>query len=86
MAWWEGEDVDPESALSHLTKVMSCMVVLRDGMIQGNWVDDRPPRILQQGWVSDLNQKTARLLEAYPHPPPAWVEKKDGEEQLLLPE
>ena len=76
MAWWEGEDIDPESSLSHITKVMSCMVVLRDGMIQGNWVDDRPPKS-PQGWVNELNQKMAGLIQIFPNPPPALVEKKN---------
>jgi hypothetical protein len=64
-AWWEGEDIDPDSGLSHITKAMACLVVLRDSMLIGNWVDDRPPK-LPAGWVQGLNEKAAKLIEKYP--------------------
>lgn len=44
MAWWEGEDTDPDSGMSHITKAVTSLVVLRDAMIQGMCTDDRPPR------------------------------------------
>lgn len=43
MAWWEGQDTDPDSGMSHITKAITSLVVLRDSMLQGNWQDDRPP-------------------------------------------
>ena len=42
-AWYEGEDVDPDSGLSHLVKAMASLAVLRDAQIQGRALDDRPP-------------------------------------------
>ena len=44
MAWWEGEDVDPDSGLSHITKAIATLVVLRDSQINLNVDDDRPIR------------------------------------------
>lgn len=44
MAWWEGEDTDPDSGMSHVTKAITSLVVLRDAMIQDMCTDDRPPR------------------------------------------
>ena len=44
MQWWEGEDIDKESGQSHLTKLIAGAIVLRDAMLQDNWVDDRPPK------------------------------------------
>lgn len=41
-AWWEGEDIDRESQLNHVDKAIATLVVLRDSMLGGNWVDDRP--------------------------------------------
>ena len=75
-AWWEGEDIDPGSGLSHVTKAIAGLTVLRDSMLQGNWVDDRPPKVKNQHWVDDLNAKAKALLEKYPSPPPACTEKK----------
>lgn len=42
--WWEGEDIDPDSQLSHITKAIAGLLVMRDSMMRGNWIDDRPPR------------------------------------------
>jgi hypothetical protein len=84
MAWWEGEDIDPDSGLPHLVKAIACFVVLRDSQIQGNWVDDRPPRN-PEGWVADLNEKAKALLEKYPNPVGAYTEiemKNDERERI----
>jgi hypothetical protein len=74
-AWWEGEDIDPESNLNHIVKLLTSGVVLRDSMINGNWVDDRPPK-LQDGWVSELNKKASDIIDKYPNPILAHTEKK----------
>lgn len=67
-AWWEGEDIDPDSGLSHITKAIVSLMVLRDSMLQGNWVDDRPPPVADTGWVAKLNEKVKALLAKYPNP------------------
>lgn len=74
-AWWEGQDVDPDSGLSHLTKAMACLAVLRDSQLAQNWTDDRPPRLPgHETWVSELNAKARGILERYPDAPPAYTE------------
>jgi hypothetical protein len=62
MAWWEGEDADPDSGLSHITKAIASLTVLRDAMIRGKVNDDRPPKTL--GFVAELNGHAERLLKA----------------------
>lgn len=74
--WWEGQDIDPDSDLSHVVKAITALMVLRDSMLQGNWVDDRPPKTSDQNWVTDLNARAKKLIEKYPNPPPAFTEKK----------
>lgn len=74
-AFWEGEDIDPESRLSHITKAIATLTVLRDSMIRGNWVDDRPPKV-KAGWLADLNKRAAELVEQYPEPKAAFTELK----------
>jgi len=64
--FWEGEDIDRESGLSHITKAIAGLTVLRDSMIQGNWVDDRPPKA-PKDWKEDLNKKAAEIIERYPN-------------------
>ena len=63
MAWWEGEDIDADSGLSHVTKAIAALTVLRDSMLAGNWNDDRPPPIGIP--FSFLNDKAAKILDRY---------------------
>jgi hypothetical protein len=75
-AFWEGEDEDPDSAarLSHITKAITSLTVLRDSMIAGNWVDDRPPVTAPRGWMAALNDKVKALLAQYPEPVPPYTQ------------
>lgn len=61
--WWEGEDIDAESKLSHIDKAIAGLMVLRDSMLEGNWVDDRPPR--KPFDMAELNAHAAMLMEQY---------------------
>jgi len=67
MAWWEGEDIDPDSGLSHLVKAMACMAVIRDAEIQNKMADDRPP-VSPAGWVARLNATAAAMIDRCPEP------------------
>jgi hypothetical protein len=75
VAWWEGEDIDPDSGLSHITKAIASLTVLRDSMIRGNWDDDRPPKV-QEGWLQALNDKAGKVIDKYPNSLPAITEIK----------
>lgn len=70
-AWFEGEDIDPESGLSHVTKAIAGLMVLRDGMIANNWVDDRPQGC--DGFIKALNEKMAELNARYPEPKQPFI-------------
>ena len=72
--WWEGEDIDKASGLSHVTKAIACLVVLRDAMIQGTMDDDRPPPS-PQGWQEDLQKVVEELFKKYPECKPAFTHK-----------
>ena len=64
-SFWEGEDIDEESGLCHITKAIASLVVLRDGMIHGNWNDDRPP----------INHGTEELKEVLQEQVEALIER-----------
>lgn len=66
-SWWEGEDIDPASGVHHVTKAIASLTVLRDAMIQGKFVDDRPPKSDPQV-LESLNARVRDLLERYPDP------------------
>ena len=74
-AWWEGEDIDPDSGLNHVTKAIATLAVLRDAMINEKLADDRPPKS-KAGWVAELNAKAAALIDKYPDPVAAFTESK----------
>ena len=74
MDWYEGQDTDPDSGLSHLVKVMACCLVLRDAQRQNKLEDDRPPGVVGVG-LAELNEHAAKLLAKYPNPKPAHRRK-----------
>lgn len=63
-AWWEGEDIDEASGLSHISKAMSTLHVLRDAMIRDKMVDDRPPGT--SGFIAALNDVAADICDRFP--------------------
>lgn len=63
IAYWEGEDVDPDSGLSHLTKAMCSLAVWRDAQMQGMATDDRPPR--SAPFYPAMNAKAAETLDKH---------------------
>jgi len=82
MAWWEGEDIDPDSGLSHVTEAICSLVVLRDAMIQNKFNDDRPPKSVP--WIAELSKRSEALFEKYPDPvapytaiDQSWIEKPE---------
>lgn len=76
--WWEGEDDDPDSRLCHLDKALASLVVLRDSMLLGNWVDDRPPKANVDEIRGYLQGKVEELFDKYPDPKPPFTEKEHG--------
>jgi hypothetical protein len=71
-AFWEGQDIDPDSGLPHISKAMACLLVLRDSQLVGNVVDDRPPSY-KDNWQQELNKKAAELIDKYPNPKEAHI-------------
>ena len=65
MDWFEGEDIDPDSGLNHITKALTALMVLRDSMLLGNWIDDRP--IKNPLNIDVLNKKAKEIIEKYPN-------------------
>lgn len=81
-AWYEGEDIDPASGISHVTKAIASLVVLRDAMIHGKLVDDRPPRS-PAFWLESMNHAAELLVLKYPDPLPAHTELERVEQEAL---
>jgi hypothetical protein len=85
-SWWEGEDIDPDSGLHHVTKALSSLTVLRDAQLQGMCTDDRPP-VSPKGWVAAFSVRAAELLRRYeergidPVPPYTQIDLAKGKDE-----
>jgi len=80
-SWWEGEDIDPDSGMNHITKAITSLVVLRDAMLNNMWTDDRPPKSDVAGHRLALMELVEKLFEKYPEPKEAYVALGDGVKQ-----
>lgn len=78
-AWWEGEDIDPESGVHHLMKAAACIFVHRDSILMGNVEDDRPLTYPEKMPMSNLNQQAAKIIEKYPDCVKPFTELNKGE-------
>lgn len=67
-SWWEGQDVDPDSNVHHITKAIASLVVVRDAMIQGKFLDDRPPRTDVEALSAQLQKQVEDIIDRYPDP------------------
>jgi hypothetical protein len=76
IGWWEGEDTDPDSGLSHITKAITSLVVLRDAMLQDKVEDDRPPRA--KTFYPGLNARAAAMLDKHADKSPHHYTLKDA--------
>jgi hypothetical protein len=76
MSYWEGEDIDPDSQMSHITKAITSLIVMRDAMLAGKFEDDRPPsgRIKYE----HLNEKAGELIDRYADKSPKQYTIKDA--------
>jgi len=73
-SWWEGEDRDPDTGLSHITKAIASLVVLRDAMIQDKFIDDRPPKTDVAKIREELQARVDDIFERIPEAEEAFLE------------
>lgn len=60
--WWEGQDIDAPSGLSHVIKAIAGLIVLADAMQQGQFIDDRPKAHVNPNWMEDINKQHIALV------------------------
>lgn len=77
MSWWEGEDIDPDSGISHVTKAITALFVLRDSMQRNNWSDDRPPK--SEAFYQHLNRISGEILDRHQDKKPKHVTELNKE-------
>jgi hypothetical protein len=64
--YWEGQDIDPESNLHHITKAIASLYVLRDAQMMEMCEDDRPPKSDVEGDKIRLQAVVDELFNKYP--------------------
>lgn len=85
MDWWEGQDIDPDSGIHHVSKAIAGLIVLRDAMMNDKALDDRPPKA-KAGWMQRVQAQVDSVLERYPDEVEPYTELNKGdltEEQQL---
>ena len=82
--WWEGEDIDLDSGLHPLIKAAASIVVMRDGMLMDNYIDDRPIKYPNGLNMSEFNEKAGDIIEKIPDCVPPYLEK--NEKKFVCPE
>lgn len=74
LRWFDGQDDDPESGVSHLAHARACLGILLDALATGHLIDDRPPA----GAASELIEQFTQCSKAQPHGDPH--SRNDGRE------
>lgn len=64
-AWHEGQDLDPDSGIHHVSKAIAGLIVIRDAMICDKFVDDRPPSA-PADWMEKAQAQTDAIIERHP--------------------
>ncbi len=77
--FWEGQEIDPDSGLPHITKAIASLYILRDAQMRNMCNDDRPPKSNVEADKKRLQEIVDKLFEKYPNPEPAYV---DGDTSL----
>lgn len=80
MRFWEGEDIDPDSGLPHISKAIASLIVLRDSQMIGNVVDDRPPAS-NPNWFKEAEQRAKDVLARFPNPLPPFTNANKNDTQ-----
>lgn len=85
MGWWEGEDLDPDSAaqLNHITKAITTLVVLRDAMMQDMMEDDRPPQGVR--FINRLNVEAGKVIDQHADKNPKHYTIRDTIRRPVFP-
>jgi hypothetical protein len=78
-SWWEGENIDPDSGMSHITKAIASLVVLRDAMIQDMLTDDRAP--VSKNFYAGLNAAAGAILDRHADKEPKHYTIADNTEE-----
>jgi hypothetical protein len=61
--WNNGEECDPKTRVHHLDSAMACLAILRDAMVCGKLIDNRPPKAPIAEMIEELAGISEHLRE-----------------------
>jgi len=64
-AWFEGENLDPDSGVNHLGHALACLAVLVDAEVAGVLNDDRMYPVNYRPFIDDLTKHVGRIKSRY---------------------
>jgi len=62
-AWFEGEDIDPDSGLPHMAHLLASAAIIVDAIAAGRFRDDRMARGGYRALIDEATPHVARLKE-----------------------
>jgi len=83
IAWFEGEDIDPDSGLNHLYKAGACLAVIADAMEAGKLNDDRMIKGGYSKLIDKFTPMIKELKEKHKDKNPKHYTIKDNNEENL---
>lgn len=78
-AWFEGEDLDPDSGIPHLSHALACLAIIVDAQAAGKFVDDRMVRGGYRKWIDTMTVHVKRLKEKHKNKNPKHWTIKDNQ-------
>ena len=64
-AWFEGEEVDPDSGLPHMAHALACLAIIVEAQVKGNLIDDRMFPTEYREFIKSLTPHVKRLQELH---------------------
>lgn len=83
--YFEGEDFDPESGVSHLAHAAACLIILLDAGLHQLLKDDRPIAT-KDGWLAALLPFVDQIREEFPDPPAPYTQERSQRSSEAQPE
>lgn len=76
-AWFEGEDIDPDSGLPHLAHALASLAIIVDAQAKGALNDDRMYPTDYRKWIDSLTPHVSRLKELHKDKSPHHYTRQD---------
>jgi len=91
--WYNGEDEDADTHVSHLASVMACCAIIIDAKLMGKLNDDRPPKSPVSEQINAYMEKVKHLQDLFKDEDPYQYTIADSEsnppkgcDKVVMPE